>query len=161
MKIKRLCSSLLTLMSGLFLVGNCPAQDGIHWFTIDGGGGFSTGSSAGGTFAVVGTFGQADAGPVMMGKSSGVEYRLTGGFWSFLSGIPDSPRPTLKIQRDGIQVIVAWANPSTGFELEEATAWNGQGTLWSKVNQNPIVAGSEKQVNLPATGVRFYRLKRP
>ena len=44
----------------------------IDWFTIDGGGGTSTG----GVFAVSGTIGQPDAGTM-----SGGNYSLSGGFW--------------------------------------------------------------------------------
>jgi hypothetical protein len=54
---------------------------------IAGGGGTSTGVSAGGTaFSLSGTIGQHDAGPSsgpMTGvSSSGVTYSLTGGFWA-------------------------------------------------------------------------------
>ncbi len=45
----------------------------ISWSTIDNGGGASTG----GTYSLVGTIGQADA-----GEMSGGDYELTGGFWS-------------------------------------------------------------------------------
>src|SRR5947207_2392022 len=46
----------------------------IGWFTIDGGGGTSTG----GVYQVRGTIGQPDAGLTM----SGGNFFLTGGFWS-------------------------------------------------------------------------------
>jgi hypothetical protein len=45
----------------------------INWYTIDGGGGTSTG----GTFSLSGTIGQADAG----GPMTGGTFSLTGGFW--------------------------------------------------------------------------------
>src|SRR6185503_17568854 len=57
----------------------------IAWFTIDGGGGTSTG----GVFSVSGTIGQPDAG----GPMTGGNYSLTGGFWA-LPGViqmPDGP----------------------------------------------------------------------
>ena len=44
----------------------------IDWYTIDGGGGTSTG----GPYVLSGTVGQADA-----GRSSGGDYVLGGGFW--------------------------------------------------------------------------------
>jgi hypothetical protein len=49
------------------------AQFDISWYTIDGGGG----SSSGGTFQLSGTIGQHDAGVM-----SGGNFTLTGGFWS-------------------------------------------------------------------------------
>lgn len=65
---------LLPLAAILFLtVGNANAQFDIDWFTIDGGGGFSSGSG----FELEGTIGQHDAGPVMTGGG----FSLAGGFW--------------------------------------------------------------------------------
>jgi hypothetical protein len=46
----------------------------INWYTIDGGGGTSTG----GNFTLSGTIGQPDAGPVMAGGN----FTLSGGFWA-------------------------------------------------------------------------------
>jgi hypothetical protein len=47
------------------------------WFTIDGGGGTSTG----GDYALSGTIGQPDA-----GETSGGDYAVSGGFWSRFVG---------------------------------------------------------------------------
>lgn len=55
----------------------------LTWSTIDGGGGHSKG----GTFALTGTIGQADA-----GTTTGGGYVLAGGFWGFL--LADTPTPT-------------------------------------------------------------------
>lgn len=46
----------------------------IDWYTIDGGGG----TSSGGNFTLSGTIGQPDAGPTMTGGN----FTLTGGFWA-------------------------------------------------------------------------------
>src|SRR6266705_3605561 len=72
----------------------------IDWFTIDGGGGTSTG----GVYQVSGTIGQPDAGPAM----SGGNFSLTGGFWSLISvaQTPGAPSPT--IIQSGPSVIVSW-----------------------------------------------------
>src|SRR5262249_49561063 len=61
----------------------------IDWFTIDGGGGTSTG----GVFAVSGTVGQPDAGVAM----SGGNFSVTGGFWSLFSTVQTPGAPTLSI----------------------------------------------------------------
>lgn len=62
---------------GLFLVVSTVLAEtlgfDLSWFTVDGGGG----SSSGGPYALSGTIGQADAGTM-----SGGSYGLTGGFWS-------------------------------------------------------------------------------
>ena len=52
---------------------SASAQFSIDWYTIDGGGGTSTG----GTFELSGTIGQHDAGTM-----SGGSFTLTGGYWS-------------------------------------------------------------------------------
>ncbi len=49
------------------------AQYSVNWYTIDGGGGTSTG----GGYTISGTIGQPDAGPAMTGST----YTVTGGFW--------------------------------------------------------------------------------
>jgi hypothetical protein len=69
------------LFAGVLLIaGAAVAQDGptpdfaIDWYTLDGGGGLSTGA----TFSLTGTIGQHDA-SVM--ESTGGVYSLSGGFW--------------------------------------------------------------------------------
>jgi hypothetical protein len=54
-----------------------PADLSVPWWTVDAGGGTSTG----GQFALSGTAGQADA-----GSMSGSAYTLSGGFWNPASG---------------------------------------------------------------------------
>jgi len=66
------------LFAAAILVGaagsSAMAQDfSINWYTIDGGGGTSTG----GDFSLSGTIGQHDAG----GPMTGGDFSLTGGFW--------------------------------------------------------------------------------
>lgn len=82
-----LVPSLLCLASlaGLVgLAGSASAQLSISRFTVDGGGGASTG----GVFSVGGTIGQPDA-----GQMTGGSFALAGGFWAggggVVSGIED------------------------------------------------------------------------
>ena len=65
----------LSLLMLATAVSAQPAGGGpeINWYTIDGGGGTSTG----GTFSLSGTIGQPDAG----GPMTGGTFSLTGGFW--------------------------------------------------------------------------------
>src|SRR5438445_2483576 len=68
---------LASLILVLLLVGSAHSQTfGLNWFTIDGGGGTSTG----GVFSASGTIGQPDA-----GIASGGGYTLSGGFWSVVA----------------------------------------------------------------------------
>ena len=131
----------------------------ISWFTIDGGAGASSGASVYGTFALMGTIGQADARPACLGGG----FSITGGFWSFLANPEtESLQPTLHIRLVGSSALISWPNPSSDFALQETMALLGTMTSWSNVNQTPNVVGSEKQVTLPATSNwRFYRLKKP
>jgi hypothetical protein len=69
--------NLRSITIGLALTAATAAfgQDfSISWFTIDGGGGTSTG----GDFSLSGTIGQHDAG----GPMTGGDFSLTGGFWA-------------------------------------------------------------------------------
>lgn len=68
--------SFAALLSTATLPVAAHAQLQIDWYTIDGGGG----SSSGGTFAITGTIGQPDA-----GNSAGGTFQISGGF---LGGAP-------------------------------------------------------------------------
>jgi hypothetical protein len=69
-------------MGGKALGGNFD----LAWHSMDGGGG----SSAGGSFELSGTIGQADAGPASGGMSGG-GFELTGGFWVAADSIAIAP----------------------------------------------------------------------
>jgi len=130
------------------------AQFSIDWFTIDGGGGTSTG----GVYAVSGTIAQPDAGPAM----TGANFSLTGGFWSLISVVQSPGAPLLTITLTSTNTaLVSWPSPSTGFNLQQNT--QGPGTVnWSNVVTTPIDNGTIKYliVNTP-NGNRFYRLSKP
>ena len=67
--------SRLTVSIILLAIFNGPAASGqydLSWYTIDGGGGLSSG----GSYELVGTIGQPDA-----AWSRGGDYELLGGFW--------------------------------------------------------------------------------
>ena len=74
------------------------AQFAIDWYTIDGGGGTSTGTSGSGTiYRLSGTIGQPDADVVSLCSADGgpgctnATYELTGGFWAGIAGAPVAP----------------------------------------------------------------------
>src|SRR5882672_5841106 len=88
----------------------------IDWFTIDGGGGTSTG----GVYSISGTIGQPDA-----GRLTGASYTLDGGFWGFVGVIQTPDAPLLRVERSGPSVRVFWPVPATGFVLDETLTLNG------------------------------------
>ena len=65
-------SVLCCLMLASFVLAAANGLD-VAWWTVDGGGGVSTG----GGYALSGTIGQPDAGTVSAGQ-----YTLAGGFWN-------------------------------------------------------------------------------
>ncbi|HMC26462.1 MAG TPA: hypothetical protein VKM56_01570 [Verrucomicrobiae bacterium] len=113
----------------------------IDWFTIDGGGG----TSSGGQYTLSGTIGQPDA-----GELKGGNYVLDGGFWGelFMQIVP----PRLYIERSVDQVTISW-NPNTpGFYLRESPTIGPPS--WSNT-----ASGSSNPAVLPAAGPsRFFQL---
>src|SRR5437870_13689972 len=101
----------LTLAMGLLLSARVGAQNySIDWFTIDGGGGTSTG----GVYSLSGTIGQPDANAQPM---TGGNYSLVGGFWSlFAVQTPGAPLLSIRLTTTNT-AVVSWLTPSTGFTL--------------------------------------------
>src|SRR5947209_2281571 len=88
----------------------------IDWFSIDGGGG----TSSGGNYSLIGTIGQPDA-----GKLTGGNYVLDGGFLSGIFLVQTLGSPILSIQLSGANAVISWqADISTGFIFEESTTMN-------------------------------------
>lgn len=144
------------LVCGLTLSSAQAQSYSVDWFTVDGGGG----TSAGGVYSVSGTAGQPDPGPVLAGGP----FTVTGGFWGVVEVIQTPGAPRLKIRREGLNVIISWPNPSTGFVLQQTTqlASPPGAIIWTDVTIVPTEDGLEKSVLLPtAPGHRFFQLKRP
>ena len=145
MKTKFILFCLLSLTFCLC----AEAQYSIDWFTVDGGGGTSTG----GTYAVSGTIGQPDAG----GPMSGGNYSLTGGFWALISVVQTPGTPNLTITFVGPNsVIVSWPNTGT-YTLQQNTtlgggSWTTSGYTISTDN------GTNSITIAPPTGNLFFRL---
>lgn len=146
-------NKMLLFLAGSLLCGlqNISAQSySIDWFTIDGGGGTSTG----GVYAVSGTIGQPDAGTM-----TGGHYTLQGGFWGMAVAIQTPGAPLLTITKSGSSVIVSWPSPSTGFVLQENTSLGN--TNWTNVAESPADNGTTKSLIIsPPIGNKFYQLKK-
>ena len=141
----------LTLGSWLASLIVVSAQNySVDWFTIDGGGGVSTG----GVYSISGTIGQADAGGM-----SGGNYTLQGGFWGIAVAVQTEGAPLLTITRSGSNVVISWPSPAGGFVLQDSAVL---GTMnWTNVIQTVVTNGDTISVAVPATfGNRFYRLKK-
>lgn len=130
------------------------AQYAIDWFTIDGGGG----ASSGGNYSINGTIGQPDAGAM-----NGGPYALVGGFWSGVDTVGVATRPQLSIRfGTGNTVVLSWPNPSTGYVLQQTANMNGPVGDWTDMTLTPIVNGPSKEVTLQAAGPFFlFRLSHP
>lgn len=125
----------------------------IDWSTIDGGGGTSTG----GTYQVVGTIGQPDAGTM-----SGGNYTLQGGFWGVIAAVQTPGAPLLSILHTPTNTVaVSWPSPSTGWNLQQNT--NGVSSVnWSNITSGIADDGTTKTLIVnPPTGNRYYRLHQP
>src|SRR2546427_8428772 len=115
------------LMVGLLLAASTVRGQNfsIDWFTIDGGGGTSTG----GVYSVSGTIGQPDA-----GHMSGGNFPIDGGFWGIIAAVQTAGSPMLRVVLTITNtVIVAWPSPSTGFLLQEHSLVNGG--MWNPVTK--------------------------
>ena len=121
----------------------------IDWFTINGGGGTSTG----GVYSVTGTIGQPDASTTAM---TGGNYTLDGGFWALPTVVQVTNAPTLTIVATGAgQPTISWTPPTPGFVLQET--W-----VLSPANWTNSPSGATNPIVLPATlPTKFYRLFKP
>ena len=139
------CKSMFITLGLSLLTHVARAQSfSIDWFTVDGGGG----GSSGGTFSVSGTIGQPDAGPAM----SGGNFSVTGGFWSLLSAVQTPGAPTLTILPGTPgSVTVSWSPNTAGFILQETPSLSS--SHWTN---SPT--GATNPVTVPANGTKFFRL---
>ena len=145
--IRRL--ALFGFAISLGLATNALAQPySIDWYTIDGGGGTSTG----GVYSVSGTIGQPDAGVTMTNG----QFAVTGGFWALPTAIQVGGAPTLTIAPAAPgQATISWTPPTPGFVLQET--WSLAPANWTN---SP--SGSTNGIVVPATlPSRFYRLFKP
>ena len=152
-------SFLLHLIAFVAVAASGAAQAqpfDLSWFSIDGGGG----TSSGGAYTVSGTIGQPDA-----GQLAGGGYTLSGGFWGVVAAVQTEGTPLLAVRRSGGSVVVNWPFPSTGFVLQQTTAMASppSGIVWTDVaSPAAIHVGPDWTVTIPSpTDNRFFRLRKP
>jgi hypothetical protein len=150
--MKRILFSFLLVALFLFCTHTNAQTYSIDWFTIDGGGGTSTGS----VYSVSGTIGQPDAHTM-----SGGSFTLAGGFWGIIAAVQTPGAPLLSIARSNNVVVVSWPDSASGFRLENnsiLSLTNG----WSDAPQTRSTNAGTISIIIPSpTGNNFYRLKNP
>lgn len=144
----------IILLIGLLLPSLGVAQSySVDWFTIDGGGGLSTG----GVYTVSGTIGQPDA-----GLMSGGNFTLQGGFWGVVSLIQTPGAPLLSITLTNRNVTISWPTPADGFLLEQTNRLTGLPGLWPGVSSGYATNSTNISVTVPASpGNQYFRLRKP
>ena len=144
-----------TLAALLLSVPSVSAQSySIDWFTIDGGGG----SSTGGVFSVSGTIGQPDAGHLSSGNFS-----LEGGFWGIIAAVQTPGSPLLSVAvASANHVALSWVSSAAFRVQQNLSLANTNG--WSTVNTNTfpiVVSNGTNTITLPVSGNQFFRLVTP
>jgi hypothetical protein len=142
----------LLLFALLLPLGTFAQSYSIDWYTVDGGGGTSTG----GVYSVTGTIGQSDAGVQM----NGGPYSVTGGFWSLIAvQVPGAPLLSIRLTSTNT-AILSWLASATGYNLQQ-TAPLGS-TNWLGVTNPVNLVNGEKEVTVtPRPGNKFFRLSKP
>ena len=131
------------------LAGGLSAQTVITDWTIDSGGGRSTG----GVHVVTGSVGQPAG-----GLQRSASYQLAGGYFGLVAVVPTESAPTLRLVPTAREVILAWPITARGFQLEQTPDLARPD--WSAVSTPAAVVGAEYQVRLPwQTGDRYFRLR--
>jgi len=144
--MKTMLKAFALAVALIALTGSVHGQYSIDWYTIDGGGG----TSSGGSYTLSGTIGQPDAGTL-----TGGSYTLQGGFWPGLVVPSTGEAPTLFIQFSGVNVIISWSPATPGFALEQS------GTLLP-LSWGTAPSGGTNPATIPlGNGPTFYRLKKP
>jgi len=136
----------------LVLTAQASAQSfSIDWYTIDGGGGTSTG----GGYSLSGSIGQPDAGTM-----SGGGFSLDGGFWAVIA-VQTPGTPLLAVRRTATNtVVISWPSTVPGFVLQQSANLNT--ASWISPAETVTNDGTNKFIIVnPPAGNRYYRLIRP
>ena len=147
-----------TCALGLALIASNMAQNGNAAYnlaprTFSGGGG----TSHGGSYAVSGSIGLPDAGPVL----SGGAYSLRGGFWNMQMAIAATGEiPSIVIEHSSNdQILIRWAAQGGDWILQQTETLPGG---WTSAVEPVTSNGAEEAVVISPSGrERFFRLTKP
>jgi len=128
------------------VAASSSAQYSIDWWTVDGGGGTSTG----GVYTLNATIGQHDA-----GSMSGGQFALVGGFWAIVA-VQTTGIPTLTIIPAGLgQATLSWTPDTPGFHLQTSDSLSVP--AWTNAP-----SGTNHPIMISTTEPgKFYRLVNP
>jgi hypothetical protein len=146
--LSKIWQTVAPVLSMVALCASARAQSfTIDWFTIDGGGGTSTG----GVYSVNGTIGQPDAG----GPMTNGQYSVPGGFWALPQAVQVVGAPTLTIApATSGNATILWTTATPGFVLQESSTLAAGWTNAASGATNPVTVPT----TVPA---KFYRLFKP
>lgn len=149
--------AFLALVALSCLAAAASAQTySITSFTIEGGGGTSSGTGAAGTFSVSGAIAQHDANATSTGGSDS----LSGGFFGQYMALQQTGAPHVIIRGVGANVEVVWAANVPGWVLQSNTSELSP-TGWVDVVGTPTVNGAEQILQFAAgSGRLFFRLRK-
>jgi hypothetical protein len=134
--------------------GVCFAAFTLPWSTLDGGGGKSSGTSAGGTvFTVTGTIGQFDT-----TEAAGGAHRIAGGFWAHVINSPDPDYPDLTIVRQpNGDATIQWQGDAAGWQVQTSTDLVQWGNIGGVITTGGVLTVTYD----PGVPKRFFRMKKP
>src|SRR2546422_7622843 len=125
--MRKLAIVCLCLTGLLVEVAEVQGQYSLNCFSVEGGGGASTG----GVYSVSGSVCQPDA-----GQLSGGTFSLDGGFLGTITPIQTPGAPRLSMGSTGTNtVVLSWPSVATGFVLQEISALGS--ATWEDVTNPP------------------------
>ncbi len=135
----------------LLVTPGLHAQYVIPWYTMDSGGG----TSSGGAYELSGTIGQSD-----VGKSAGGDYELVAGFWAFAFVVQGDAGPKLKIRYlSPTEALIYWDADAPPAILQRSTDL-ADAAGWTDDPGTPVFEDGEyRLIVTPLDGIRFYRLR--
>jgi len=146
---------ILTIAASCVFAPTALAQFTIDWFTIDGGGG----SSTGGAYSLSGTIGQPDAGTM-----TGGNYALAGGFWGV---IQQDGLPRLSLELRAGNLVLFWPASTTGIvQVQSTMQLISAGSDWVNYPGSIARFGDRFELTIgpaltPPNPIRFFRLHSP
>ena len=143
--------SLCVLLVLAALATKASAQYQITQWTIDSGGG----QSSGGGYILTGSIGHPAG-----GTAASATYRLLSGFYGIVALAPSEGGPRLRIATTAREVILAWPAAAKDYQLQEAASLTNP--VWNDVRQTAQLVGEEYPVRVPwQIGDRYFRLRKP
>lgn len=154
-RVQRSGIGLAVLLLALAVFAGEAQDYAVGWWTVDGGGGTSTG----GVYSVSGTIGQPDT-----GEMRGGTFTVVGGFWGVVAAIQTPGAPLLSVVLTNGGVTVSWPGPAEGWVLDEVASLVDApaSNAWTQVAIPYVTNGTQIQVTVPppVTGNKFFRLRK-